>query len=151
MAETPQITYKSVVIQYDEWNDEWKFEVNGREKVATSLRLAKEGIDKAPKPRKPFERVEVWQSKGSRGFEKVFITSIAAVETNSRYSRGDEVWVSDEGQRSKRSASSLYPLSTFNNNKVAEIEEIDKQIADLMEKRAFKVQELDPYKIPEAE
>lgn len=95
--------YNGVEIEYVESDNKWRFTLHGRERSASSLTLAKQAIDKGPKPKTKFEPIPAWLWNYS-GPKKVTIASLAE---NSRYSRA-EAWVTRDGRRSKEGISDLY-------------------------------------------
>lgn len=126
------ITYRDIVITYDERGDKWTFELDGRERFAKSLTLAKEAIDKPPpKSKKPFVKVKALYREyySNMDFEKVEITSLAETSRGA----GAWYWISNDGKRNKVPHSSLYADTKANRDLVAKMIEKSEQI-DQMEK-----------------
>ena len=118
-----KVTYGGVEITYDEFTNQWVFELRGRERKVGSLSKAKENID-APEPvkKKPFTHIpammqaESWARKEISNFEKVDITSVAA------RSYGDmQVWIvrQKNGVREKVSIHRVYENTPENLARIA--------------------------------
>lgn len=70
--------YAGVLIEYNEADNVWEFNVRGRDRQATSLENAKKAIDRPePKEKPPFERVEVFYMASYRDPVRVTVTSQA--------------------------------------------------------------------------
>lgn len=145
-------TYEGVTITYNESDNNWGLTLRGRDRVADSLKQAKEFIDKPVKEKaKPFERFEAYKvtgwSGGSIVIKPVTVTSIAA-PSGYRHSP-TEVWVTDEKkERSKCNASDVHPSTSYNVERVQGIEKLCEQIKGLQEQVYKLRKELKPYVIP---
>lgn len=141
-----KVTYDGVEIVYSEREDKWVFELRGRERKAESLAKAKGAIDKPDpkeKDKKPFERCKAYKVNnwGDNDFRVVEVTSIADSPT---WSRGNQVWIMDGGQRRKEDAGNLAIISAENTAKVSEwavrkveidqLEELNRSLATSMER-----------------
>ena len=64
MANDMKVFHDGVEIEYRESDNQWFFELRGRERKADSLKAAKEAIDKPePKPKKKFEPIAGWMTE----------------------------------------------------------------------------------------
>ena len=75
--ELMETVYHEVTITYDERDNRWHFEVEGRERSSESLSKAKEMIDNPPKEKSKFKRFQAYYKDCSYKFELVTVTSIA--------------------------------------------------------------------------
>jgi hypothetical protein len=139
-------TYKGVEIVYSEENSRFEFELRGRERFASSMKLAKEAIDKpvAGPAGKKFNPVRALLRRYDRGVHPGTITSIA----ESSY-RPQQVWfVRDENKsRSMESLSDMCEESEFNLKLLAELEALAKEADSLRRKKEAKSNSMKPIKI----
>ena len=131
-------TYRDIVITYWEGDNKWRFTANGRERSSESLVKAKESIDRAldevkaekVKPWQPFEAYLGDRYSTSGKYQKVKVTSVAE---DRGYGEG-KMWVSNNGNRSKESISSLYAVTPENDALISEIQRLTKEREALEEK-----------------
>jgi hypothetical protein len=133
MDEKVKAVYGGIEIEYLEDNNRWRFELRGRERTVDTLRLAKYAIDKpAPKDKseKPFTPIEayIYRQYDAVKFQRVTVTSVA--ETT-RTSGEREVWISNNGKRSKEQASSLFLITATNDASIVSIYRLQNQIKAL--------------------
>lgn len=143
-------TYRDIEIEYNEPNNNWEFTLRGRERTASSLKLAKEAIDK-PVPaseKEKFEPVKGWLIPYCNAEpEQVTVTSVAQ-----RYG-SNHVRV----RRASRTGATLehadrfYPLNEHNALVVDEIKQITKEIGALAKKREAVQTKLRKYKFPDVQ
>ena len=138
-------TYNGVEIVYSEENNRFEFELRGKERFASSLKLAKEAIDKpvAGPAGKKFTPVRAL-FRVFNGVHAGTITSIA----ESGY-RSHQVWfVRDENKsRSKEALSDMCEESKSNLQLYAESKALDKEADTLRKKAAAKRDSMSPIKI----
>ena len=133
--------YNGVEIIYSEENSRFEFELRGKERFASSMKTAKEAIDK-PVAGKKFDPVRAIL-RGYGGVYRGTITSIAEV------SHSQQVWfVRDENKaRFKESLSDMCEESERNLKLLAESVALDKEADTLGEKAAGKRNSMKPIKI----
>lgn len=133
MANTIKVEHGGVTIVYDENESKFVFELRGRERKVDTLAAAKEVIDKpVPISKKKVDPVAGWVSVDEWGsnpkkFKNVLVTSIA----ESPSWRDREVWISDNGKRSKISADKVFADTPLNAGTRAAIEAKAKEISAL--------------------
>lgn len=144
-------TYHDIKIEYHEYTNDWRFTLRGRERIASSLKLAKEAIDKpVPKKAKPFVRFEAWSSKYSRNDLKT-CTVMSLVARESRCRSEQQVRIKDdEGQR-ETDITSVFPKNAVNDELVRQIEVLQDQIDDIGAKKDKLKENLVPMKEVEDE
>ena len=139
-------TYKGVEIVYSEENNRFEFELRGKERFASSLKLAKEAIDKpvAGPAGKKFNPVRALHCSYS-GVRPGTITSIA----EPGYRSSQQVWfVTDEGKsRSKESLSQMCEESKPNLTLYAKSKALDKEAETLRKKAEAMRNSMKPIKI----
>lgn len=145
MNDSITVTYKGIVIAYDEYRNRWMFVLRGREKSSESLSNAKETIDKpAPKATKPFTPIPAWYIRHSSNAVPVEVTSVA----ENGYGRGLFVWIKCGKQRSKESvAYSIYPRSDKNDELCRQMESKRKQMESIDQEIDKLKRALDPLVI----
>lgn len=148
MSDTLIITHSGIVITYDENENKFKFELRGRQRSAESLAKARETIDKpvTEKEEKTFKPVECWY-KASYGdeFKKVKVTSVAEALP---YETARNVWISDQGVRSKVRSDSIYLITGANNALVERYKKLNDEIAAKAQELRDIVEKLEQLKIP---
>lgn len=148
MSDTLIITHSGIVITYDENGNKFKFELRGRQRSAESLAKARETIDKpvTEKEEKTFKPVECWH-KASYGdeFKKVKVTSVAEALP---YETARNVWISDQGVRSKVRSDSIYLITGANNALVERYKKLNDEIAAKAQELRDIVEKLEQLKIP---
>jgi len=128
---TIKTVYDGIEIEYLENENQWLFELRGRERKVESLEAAKAAIDRPEREKKPaFERINAFKSNGW-GMDKFLDVVITSVAAKGRYVTGQQVWCSYNGKREKVSVMDVYPSSESNLALRAEIEGINKQIEAL--------------------
>jgi hypothetical protein len=136
--------YQDVEIVYNENTNKWVFELGGKEKLAISLREAKQAIDDAPKQKRAVVRFPAllldWQ--GDKLDEVI-------VGAGSKGYRGQiQFWVSNNGSRSKEDAARLIKLNNVNAPLIEEVRTINNQIQELKQQRAKKVAAMERVDVP---
>ena len=123
------VKYSGVGIEYIESSDRWRFELDGRERHADTLKNAKAAIDAPPKTKKqPFQRFEAYKFDhwSSEGFVKVTVTSYA--EPRSYSNHVSDAWITNaKGDREKVSLSILIKVTPANENLIEQWKEFGKQ------------------------
>jgi len=125
METTIKTTYKGIAVSYDEQGNRWEFTLRGKDRYATTLKLAKEAIDKPPpEDKRPFTPIEVYVSESyGPSYRRAVVTSLAP----SKYSYGRyEAWVTykpDSHRGSKREKVALDKLYAVNpeNDKIIQL------------------------------
>lgn len=141
MSDAIKTEYRGVEIVYLEDPNRWRFTANGRERSAESLVKAREAIDRAlddvkakkEKPWEPFDAIfNASTYNGSADYLKVKVTSVAEERSYS----GPQVWISNNGKRSKEALSRLFKDCPENEALIAEMvrlqaerEAIDEQMS----------------------
>jgi len=140
MAEESITTkYQGIDIAYDESENQWVFELRGKERKSASLGLAKAAIDAPPpKDKKPFKRIEVYVGTD---LDKATVTSIA----ENRYGSRPEVWVNYAEpkrwrKREKRGVDSCYPVNEHNRAVINQITALHDKAGEL-QREAYKLRE----------
>jgi hypothetical protein len=141
--------YNEIKITYREAQDDWTFELRGRNRSAESLAKAKEAIDKTPaEKRKPFPRFEAYRLN-YRGVERVTITSAAEERYGRTAPESVMFWISDkDGKRQQESARCLYPVNEHNDKVMIERGIVVKEIEALNVKLGEINGRLEMAKIP---
>lgn len=139
-------TYQDVQIEYRENDNAWIFELGGRERVAKSLREAKNAIDTAPKPKKQAVRFQAYLISWDSKIEEV---TVGAASKN--YRGQPQFWVSNDGQRSKEDAARLVKMNGANAPIIAEIQRLSGEINGLIEQRTAQIALLERVDIPTEE
>lgn len=144
MSELIKQTYENVEIRYNEGTDKWTFELGGKERFASSLREAKEAIDKAPKSRRAVARFPAllvgWNS------DKLDEVTVGAFSKNHRGQF--QFWVTNDGSRSKESVDQLIKLNDTNAPLIAEARELTEQINELKKRRAERIAAMERVDVP---
>jgi hypothetical protein len=100
-----ETTYKEIKITYQEQENNWLFELRGRERTVESLAAAKEAIDKPFKPKEEgpaFERFDAWIFHGNE-----FKHGVVLSEAYSRY-QSKMYWVKLDGAKVRFQAQHYY-------------------------------------------
>jgi hypothetical protein len=130
--------YHGIAIEYIEREDVWLFELRGKERKSSSLKLAKEEIDKKPpKGKASFLRHKAWHPDWKDGIVAVDVTSIAAPEQ--LMGESTKVWIiDDEKQRQQVRPGKLWADTPKNAQivklileKIALGKEIDNAVSEL--------------------
>jgi hypothetical protein len=129
-----QVMYCEVEITYNEYRNQWEFELRGRSRSCDSLMAAKSAID-APTPqskKKPFARFSAYmEDRWEHGFRPVEVTSVAG---KSSYRDSYKVWIVDsKGNRAKVSTDSIYAITPDNDAKIAKINRLKAEAKTLNE------------------
>jgi hypothetical protein len=138
MSENLKATYGGIEIEYQERENKWRFELRGRERKADSLAAAKEVIDKpCTRQKKKFEAIAGWMKQGRWDdavgkWKAVTVTSLADTP---HWSSCQEVWISDNGKRSKEKAKDVFAATDENDARRAEYDRIQEEIDALQKKR----------------
>lgn len=80
---TLNVVHGGITIEYSEADNQWVFELRGRERRVESLIKAKEFIDKpnpVDKPESTFKPVICWHGRWNEGWQQATVTSIADVQ-----------------------------------------------------------------------
>jgi hypothetical protein len=137
--------YNGVEIVYSEDNSRFEFELRGKERFASSMKLAKEAIDKpvAGPAGKKFTPVRAL----FRAYSGVYAGTITSIAESSY--RTQQVWfVRDENKsRSKEPLSDMCEESKRNLQLYAESKALDKEADTLRRKAEAKRDSMDPIKI----
>lgn len=137
-------THDGVGISYRESDDQWIFELGGRERTAKTLREARQVIDNAPKPKKAVTRFQAYLV----GWSANTIDEVT-VGAFSKDHRGDpQFWISNNGTRSKERASQLMKVNDHNNALVADWVMLTEQIEQLTKERSLKVAAMERVDVP---
>lgn len=128
-------TYKDIVIEYREKQNDWLFLLRGVERTASSLTLAKEAIDKPPSVKdKTFTRTPCWfESRWEAGWVEVEVTSIVAPRPHEL--EPCDCWVVHDGNRSKETMRYLFPKNPHNDALMVKIMDLCAQIKALAEEK----------------
>lgn len=138
------IAHEGVEISYRESDDQWVFELGGRERTAKTLREARQVIDNAPKPKKAVTRFQAYLV----GWLANTIDEVT-VGAFSRDYRGDpQFWISNNGTRCKERASQLMKINDHNNALVADWTLLTEQIEKLTKERSLKVAAMERVDVP---
>lgn len=148
-------TYREVEIEYREWENDWYFTLRGRERSASSLKLAKEAIDKpAPKKSKPFDHFEAWHFRYSSE-APASVTVMSVVARENRWSNSQRLRVKGKEGQCEEDAATIFPKNAVNDElvrqiigKLKEIEVIKESIASLKERLVPCVIEKEPEESP---
>lgn len=138
-------TYRNIEIKYRENTNTWVFELGGREKSAGSLREAKDTIDKAPKPKREVVRFQAYLLSWSDSR----IEEVTVGAASKDYRGKPQFWISNNGQRSKESATNLVKINDVNNVIVEEMRALSQQIVTLQAERTAKAEKLERVDIPD--
>jgi hypothetical protein len=139
--------HAGVAITYDEDRERWLFTTNGKERSALTLKLAKKAIDEVPKEKRAgFEKFQAYHVSAWQDRQVVWVTSIA--EPTGYQPKGEtDVWmwiISDEPKRfgkgteprrSKQRLSSLYEMTAENEQRWAQIAELEQRVKVLTEQQ----------------
>lgn len=141
------IDHKGVTISYRIMENDWSFEINGREESAQSLIEAKDMIDKAPpKSKRDFKSFNAWFVSYACVPYEVTVTSIAE---RSRFRNDPRVWVKHDTTRSKEKCDSICPRSPLNDDIVSKIKNLQNEIDILSEKKESLLKSMVRMPIPE--
>lgn len=144
MTERVKTVYSGVEIVYNESDDRWDFEHNGKFRFAKTLKLAKNAIDTTPKPKKePFEKFEAYHI----GYIGNDVTTV----TVTSFDGPSHAWVIKDGRRSKERIDNLYVVSDANNQLIKEVDAIEEAINGLRKKQAQKEREMTKVEPPKGE
>lgn len=152
MPEIPvTVTYQGVVITYAEARNVWLFQLRDRDREAATLAAAKAAIDRPPKVKNAFKRVDAWSNGSYAGattrFEAVEITSLTAngmvnfvfKEKNpNRISTREQTW-----------PKYVYPQNADNDALIAEHTKVLDEYKALGKKLAAIVSKLQCYVAPD--
>lgn len=145
MAELIRQVYQDVEITYHENSNRWVFELSGKERYASSLREAKEAIDKAPKFKRVVARFPAllvgW------GGDKLDEVMVGALSKD--FKGRPQFWVSNDGTRSKESVDQLIKLNDANAPLIAEARRMTEQINELKKQRAEKIAAMERVDVPD--
>lgn len=139
-------TYQGIEIVYNEQNNNWEFILRGHERAASSLKLAREAIDK-PTPvseKDKFEPVKGWLIRWHDKPEQTTVTSVA-MRYGSKHVRCRR---SGRNGATLESADYFFPLNEHNATLVDELNQIDRESEALAEKRERTRARLQKYKFP---
>lgn len=126
--------YDDIEIAYDEKENLWKFELDGREHHAVSLGKAREHIDKQPGEKRTFKPFEAYHWRyGSVQFVKVTVTSQAAT---TRWDSSPHFWTTESRKRQKVSGRYLLTINESNDLLIAQIAKLDAKAKALMKQSA---------------
>lgn len=131
------VTHRDIRVSYNEVDNRWYFELDGRERSAESLVKAKEFIDNPPKEKKvsTFKRVDAFYGETTWDIPlKVTVTSIA----ENRSSRPDLIccWIIDSrGDRRKVGLEYLFGFTPENIDRIKAMREVEKQEKELDKQR----------------
>lgn len=143
-----KVTHSDIVITYIEGDNQWHFELCGRQRKAESLAKAKEAIDKEPveKRKQTFPRFEAYMKTSfERDYSVVSVTSLA----ENHYGRDTHFWVVDKrGNRSKENAVYIYPVNDANTAVVAEMMNIVGKIEILEKEKSMVAGKLQCSTVP---
>lgn len=145
MTDGIKIEYRGAVISYSESVNLWRASVRGTEvgDPVASLTEARAAVDKHIKREAAFERIPIvefvshWgEFKAKRGT----VTSVADV--GGRFGDRTEAWITwEDGRRSRTAVGAVYVLVDAE-SRIPEIDEITKQIDDLVARRTRKIAEI---------
>lgn len=140
------VTYSGIAIAYNEVSDNWRFELRGRSRSATSLSKAKEAIDKEPveKRKQTFPRFDAYIFNSYEDARIVTVTGVG----EQGWGGQQTFWVDNKGKRSKESASSLYPVNEKNTAIAKELARIKKEINRLGGDSDAQMKKLEKITIP---
>jgi len=129
-------TYREIEITYQEQENNWLFELRGKERTAESLTAAKAAIDAPPpKEKDSFDKIEAWVYEGNT-FKRCTVTSKA----HCRYD-DNRYWVSlAEGvtkrgcmKRFQANHYNIFPVSPENDKLISQWLDLDAQRLALYE------------------
>jgi hypothetical protein len=162
MAEQQALTtdYAGITITYDENRARWSFTTNGKERSASTLKLAKKAIDEVPKVKRAgFTKFQAHLVSSWRERQVVWVTSIA--EASGGYKSETEVWIigdepkrfgkGTEPRRSKQSLSSLYEITTENEQRWEQIAALDARAKELTDQQDAIRSTLTHMRLPKCE
>jgi hypothetical protein len=134
------VTYQDIVIGYYESDNQWTFELRGRERTVESLAKAKEAIDKpAPEKKEAFKPIAAFNYENNH-YMGIGGAKFVAVTITSLVEAGHYAWInsSEKGYRSngrsKERADNLYLATSENAEKVVAWAALQKQVVELTEK-----------------
>ena len=147
------VEYGGIEIEYLEDVNKWQFELRGRERKADSLKAAKAAIDKPdPKAKKSFVPIPAWMRSSrfndEEGWVKVTVTSVADKSDRGLYGRREELWIVNNGKRSKERADRFHADTPENAAIRAEIDRLTEVIAAAETKRGEIEQDLTRIELP---
>lgn len=138
--------YNGVEIKYSERNNQWVFELKGREKSADSLADAKGVIDHTPKEQKKVTRFEAYLSPFMVGV--IEISTVGACSKN--YRGNAEFWITNsDGKRSKEPAERILKITPENDRLVVNANQLVKQIREFSHQWAALVASMERVDIPQ--
>jgi hypothetical protein len=140
--------YRDYEIVLLEEENKWRATINGRERTFDTLPKVRESIDRfedEPKKVKKWEPFDAYKRDGyGRGeFVIVKVTSLAEKDYGS-----PQVWVSNDGKRSKEQAKYLYEASSANAAIVAEIQRLEGEISKLNSQKSEQAGKLTAITLP---
>jgi len=147
------IQYDGVDISYDEYSNQWVFELRGRECKTDSLKAAKEAIDKPdPVKKKEFKRIPAYVRReidysGVRKFVPVDITSVAEQKA---YCDTPQFWVvSSDGKRAVESSLRVYQDTPENVARMKAYEAADAHVGSLQKSLVKDMQKIQTVEVPD--
>ena len=144
MVDEVKTLYKDVLITYRESQNLWVFELGGKERSLSTLRQAKDAIDKAPKPKREAVRFKAYLLDWM--LTKISVATVGAFSKD--YRGKPQFWVSSGNGRSKTDAAMLVKMNDVNESVITRIRELSDEIVRLQTERATLAGTLERIDIP---